>query len=326
MSDNVLPARAVLEECVHAGTMAPSVYNSQPWRFRLRRGQVDVIADPVRRVHAIDPDGREMHISLGSAVLNVAVMMRAQGFHPAVQLLPDPVEPNLVARVEVGEARAPELSDLALVAAVPRRRTNRHPFENRPLHSTTVDMLVAAAGREGAIFEVLEDTDAHALLALVRTADHELRSDPVYRAALAHWTDDVPGRRDGVAPGSFGPLSMRGALPVRDFGAARPVVARAVEPYEASPTLAVLSTDGDTREDWLRAGMALERVLLEATIAGVSASFLTQPLEVTRLRRLYDERWPHTATQMIFRLGYARSDTPVSPRRSVAEVLMEGVR
>ena len=71
-------------------------------------------------------------------------------------------------------------------------------------------------------------------------------------------------------------------------------------------------------------GMALERVLLEATIAGVSASFFTQPLEVAHLRRLYDEGRPSISSQMIFRLGYARPPgASPSPRRPVADVLID---
>lgn len=321
--DLVLPGRDVLEECVRAATLAPSIYNSQPWRFRLRAGQVEVLADTARMLPAIDPDGREMHISLGAAVLNSAVMLEAHAFCPDVTLLPDAGDQDLVARVRSDGATTPTLHDLVLVAALSRRHTTREPFADRPLHGATVEALTEAARLEGATFEVLDDTDARALLALVRTADHEQRRDPAYRAELARWTTDYRNRQDGVLPESFGPPSLNGAMPVRDFGAYQPWLEREPQQYESAPTIAVLSTAGDSREDWLRAGMALQRVLLEATMAGVSASFLTQPLEVPKLRRLYDERWPHTATQMIFRLGYARPGAATSPRRPVAEVLID---
>ena len=315
---------ALLSECVRAATLAPSVYNSQPWRFRTRRGRIDVLADSLRGLPAVDPDGREMHISLGAAVHNIEVLLTANGVRPHVALLPDRMQSQLVARVTgIGEA-TPSLRDVAMVSAVMRRRTARVPYEDRPLGEALVGVLTEAARLEGATLHLLDDADARSLLALVRTADNRLRDDPAYRSELARWTSDWPGRRDGVLPEWFGATSANGALPLRDFGALQPWLEREPEQFEANPTVAVLSTPADGREDWLRAGMALERVLLEATIAGVSASFFNQPLEVAHLRRLYDEGRPHGSSQMVFRLGYTRQPgASPSPRRPVAEVLID---
>ena len=318
--------QAILEECVHAATLAPSIYNTQPWRFRAGRGRIDVLADPLRRLPAIDPEGREMHISLGAAVRNIEVLLIANGIRPQVRLLPDVMQPELVARVSADGEVTPSLQDVVMVSAVLRRRTARVPYEDRPLPRSLVDSLTHAARAEDATLDVLDDDEVRGLLALVRTADSVLRDEPDYRCELARWTTDWPGRRDGVLPESFGPPSRDGALPMRDFGAYQPWLHRDPEQFEAHPAIAVLSTSGDTREHWLRAGLALERVLLEATVAGVSASFFTQALEVAHLRRLYDERRPQTSSQMIFRLGYARrpGGASPSPQRPVAEVLVEG--
>lgn len=316
--------RVLIEDCVRAATLAPSIYNSQPWRFRIHDGRMDVLADPLRSLPAVDPDGRDLHISLGAAVLNIKVMLAAHGIRPGVSLLPDLAEPDLVARIGRGGFLTPTLRDVAMVSALVRRETMRLPFEDRPLPLALVKRLTDAAVVEGARLAVLDDVDAHALLSLVRSADLRLRANPAYRAELASWTRDRPGRRDGVLPDSFGPRSHDAAMPLRDFGVCQPWLHRERVPFETNPTIAVLSTSGDGREDWLRAGMALERVLLEATIAGVSASFLTQPFEVADLRWRYEGVVSERATQMVIRLGYARKPGATrSPRRSVAEVLID---
>ena len=322
--DDRMDDQAVLTECVCAATLAPSIYNSQPWRFRIGHGRIDVLADPLRGLPAIDPDGREMHISLGAAVHNIEVLLTANGIGARVVLLPVPEQRQLVARVTGGGAVTPSLRDVAMVSAVWRRRTARVPYEDRPLNRALVDSLTAAADVEGATLSLLDDAEATGLLGLVRSADNVLRNDPEYRCELSRWTADWPDRRDGVLPDSFGPPSRDAALPMRDFGAYQPWAHREPEQFETHPVIAVLSTTGDTREDWLRAGMALQRVLLEATIAGVCASFFTQPLEVAHLRRLYDEARPQASSQMIFRLGYAlQPGASPSPRRPVADVLID---
>ena len=113
----------------------------------------------------------------------------------------------------------------------------------------------------------------------------------------------------------------RGKAPVRDFAGPRQVAGRDAADFERTPQLALLSSDRDRPEDWLRAGQAMERVLLLATREGLSSSFVTQPLEWTDLR--WPLRDPMTGTgytQVLLRLGYGPNG-PGTPRRPVAEVL-----
>ncbi|MYS47673.1 nitroreductase, partial [Streptomyces sp. SID5998] len=108
---------------------------------------------------------------------------------------------------------------------------------------------------------------------------------------------------------------------LRDFAGRRRVPGRGGADFEESPRLAVLSTRGDTPADWLVAGQALERVLLEATAAGLATSLTSHPLESPELRPL--ARDPVTGrgqVQMVLRLGYGPPG-PATPRRPVADVL-----
>src|SRR6266508_3751998 len=75
-------SEASLLSCVQAAVAAPSLHNSQPWRFRIRNGGVDVYADRTRQLEVIDPSGRELLISVGAAVFNLRVAIRQQGWVP----------------------------------------------------------------------------------------------------------------------------------------------------------------------------------------------------------------------------------------------------
>jgi nitroreductase len=315
---------AGLNACVQAAIAAPSIHNSQPWRFRIRDGGVDVFADWDRRLAVIDPSGRELLISIGAAVFNARLAMRQQARAPMLRLFPEPAEPDLVARVVPGRPVTPDGPLNLLAAAIPRRHTNRRPFARSVIPVSVIEELIAAAATEGATLGVAGPVARGAILSLVRTAEQQLRRQGIYRAELAEWTLAVHGRRDGVPPQAFGPWDALEALPLRDFGLTQPGLRRSSEYFEPYPTIVVLSTDGDTADRWLHAGQALQRVLLVATVRGLAATPMSQPLEIPALRELTTDTAAGRWAQVILRLGYAQPPTTPTPRRPLADVLLAG--
>ncbi|MGW3106853.1 Acg family FMN-binding oxidoreductase [Streptomyces sp. NPDC001100] len=309
---------------VRAAVSAPSVHNTQPWLFVGRDTDLDVYADPTRRLLLTDPDGREQLISGGAALFNVRVAMRHLGFQPVVQLLPTPWNPAHLARVGWGPYARPSTDENLMYRALWQRHTHRGPFQQSPLPQPLIGELREHARAEGAALYTVESRVARRQLAeLVRSAEAVHRNDPGHIAELVHWTRGAQDRRpDGV------PLDVcvrppdHTGLVGRDFlGLTRtlPDVPE-VWPPETGLTL-VLTTRHDTREDWLRAGQALQRVLLHATTRWAVAAFHTQPLEVPRLRTqvrttLTRGEFP----QMILRLGHAPRSRP-TPRRGPDTVL-----
>jgi nitroreductase len=320
----VEPGESGLIACVHAAIAAPSIHNSQPWRFRIRDGGVDVFADWARKLAVIDPSGRELLISLGAAVFNVRLAMSQQGWAPAVRPFPDPAEPDLVARIVPGRPAAPDASLNLLAAAIPQRHTNRRPFARAVIPAPVLEELISAAAGEGATLGVAGAAARRAIVGLVRTAEQQLRRHGIYRAELAQWTHAVHGRRDGLPPQEFGPWDAVEALPLRDFGVTEPELHRAGEGSEPYPTIVVLSTDGDAADRWLQAGQAMQRVLLVATVHGLAATPMSQPLEIPALRELATDTSAGRWAQVILRLGYAQPPTTRTSRRPLTDVLLAG--
>jgi hypothetical protein len=110
-------------------------------------------------------------------------------------------------------------------------------------------------------------------------------------------------------------------LPIRDFGLLQPRADRAVDRFEPYPTIMVLSTDGDTRRDWVRAGQALQRVLLTATWLNLATTPISQPVEIPAVRRLLTDRGTGRSAQLVLRVGYGRP-AATTPRRALADVLI----
>jgi nitroreductase len=309
-------------ECLGLAVLAPSLLNTQPWRFHVHAGGVDVFTDPGRQLEAVDPRGREMVLSVAAAIFNLRVAMLAHGRQPLVAALPEPEQADLLARVTLGPPVEPDQTVRSLAQAVSQRRTSRQPFADAAVPAEALADLAAAAQAEGGGLAVADDIGRMLVLGLVRRAEQKLRADPNYPAVLARWTGREAGAYEGVSPEEFGPWSAVEELPLRDFGLVHPSKGRQPARFESKPTIAVLYTTGDTAHHWLQAGQALERVLLTATVRGLSATPLTQPLEIPELReRLSDPRDGRIVPQVVLRLGYGPAATP-SRRRPLSDVLI----
>ncbi|GIE82318.1 nitroreductase [Actinoplanes philippinensis] len=312
--------RVVLENCVRAATLAPSLHNSQPWRFRISDGVVDVFADPGRRLDVLDPGGRELMISVGAAVFTLRLRILADGLRPSVAYFPDAERPDLVARVTTGEPVAAPDETLRLAAAIEHRHTNRQPFARATIPADVLDALRAAAVAEDATLTVANPVSRNAIIALSQVADRRLRAAGGYRAELARWTTHRQPHRDGVPHTAAGPWDALETMPIRDFGLLRPAPARPTEAFEPYPVIMVLATAGDDRAAWLAAGQALQRVLLTATWHNLATTPISQPVEIPAIREQLTDTGAGVWAQMVLRAGYGRP-TVATPRRPLGDVI-----
>lgn len=298
-----------------AARRAPSVCGTRPWTVAVRGSRMRVGTDDDRRLAGADPGGRELVLSCGAAVFNARLALRASGVVHRVALLPDPSSPGLLAEIaasppERGTAgAAPGDGDLRLFRALPLRRTHRGPFLTDIDDVAAVRALIAAAAGEGARLEpVTGPGRIRALAGLVSAAELLQREDDQRCAELASWVRGPSDLRpDGVNAADFpadgGAGAAAAGFPGRDYGASGRTGILPVR-GDATGTVALLSTPGDDRADWLAAGHALQRVLLTAAAEGIAAAFHTQPLEEPHLRRFIAEGFCDGAhPQMLLRLG-----------------------
>jgi nitroreductase len=306
-----------------AATAAPSLHNSQPWSFVMDARQVTVYADPSRQLTRADPSGRSLLISCGAALFNLRVAAEHLGFHPRVHVLPGPGDPTLVANVNLG-SRHPHGGVLAAYyPAIAARRTNRLPFHDRSIPQSALASLAEAARAENAMLRIFDDPDdVSRIVDLIHEADLSERDDPAVRVERQGWIGR-PHRDDGIPARSLGPRPEEPRTPFRDLG--HDVgVERDYARFESTPTVAVLSTLHDERVDWVRAGEAVQRVLLAATGAGLAASFMNQPLENEALRAQVRSALSGVGhSHMIMRVGYG-DPVPATPRRPLSEVRRPG--
>jgi hypothetical protein len=296
---------------------APSVHNTQPWRFRAGQYVIEMYADQRRKLRA-DPAGREMLISCGAALFGLRLAIRSLGYVPRVQLLPEPARLRLLARIRLGRAEPMTSRESQMLAALPHRHTHRGPFAPGPLPTGLVAGLQHDALAEGATLALVDRAFVYQQLTdIVGAAGRRQGLDPLARAEVRRWSRGPSDpARDGVPAHAFPPGAGRqpGQLPQRDFDLGRGLglVATGGPPPAAT---AVLLTRGDGRADWLRAGQALHRLLAHAASQWVFASLYTQPLEAAAIRALIRDRLALPgAPQMLLQLGLAHT-THTTARR-----------
>src|SRR6516225_4285696 len=128
-----LTAGEIARYVVAAAVWAPSVHNTQPWRFTAGGQQISLHADAGRQLRVADPDGREMMISCGAALFTARLAVRSLGFVPEADVLPDPGRPLLVARLSWPRRAARTEFEQRLFGLVRQRRTHRSGFDPVPL-------------------------------------------------------------------------------------------------------------------------------------------------------------------------------------------------
>ncbi|MFG2884177.1 Acg family FMN-binding oxidoreductase [Streptomyces sp. NPDC048297] len=316
-----------IKALVAAATAAPSLHNAQPWRFRHLRGTgvLRLYADLERTLPRTDPGKRGLHIGCGAALLNLRVAAAWAGLTPEAELFPDPADAEFLAEVRLSGAARPDDALALLHPAIRRRHSSRHPFRDETIPGALRERLSDEALAEGARLLFPGAWHVRSVLDLVRDAEGWEALDADMRGETERWAHVDPsgteGATDGIPAEAFGPAARGGSAPVRDFAVGRPMPGRAWASFERNPQIALLGTADDRPVDWLRAGQALERVLLRATADGLVASVTSQPLEWPDLR--WTARDPLSAmahVQMVLRLGYG-PEGHASPRRPVDGVL-----
>jgi hypothetical protein len=313
---------------VNYAVLAPSIHNTQPWLFHLIDDSIEICLDRSRMLPATDPNGREMTISCGAALTNLLVAIRHFGNEASVQYMPEPENPDLLARVRMGRARTPDHQDDSLFRSIRRRRSVRRPFQSRPVPRELQRRLIWLASEYGCWLYFAEfGSDRDQIVDLVEQAHQRQLKDSAYLAERASRiaAGELPGVGDLTFVSSNGNSASslgNGINPAVALAAGQRWRERDRELVKASPVLFMLGTSGDTPLEWLRAGEGLQQILLLAESVNVSASFLNQPCQVPDLReqlRLVTGR--NGPPQALLRMGYGTGAEPTS-RRPAQDVII----
>lgn len=313
--------RALMAQAVRA----PSSHNTQPWCFRVGAAIIDLLADRRRALAVNDPHDRELVISCGAALMTLRVAAAARGIALAIERAPDPAEPTWLARVRLGAGDADALSASEALAGldrmIARRRTLRADFSALAIAPDLVGQLIEAAAAEGAWLRPVPAGAHRAQVAeLVAEGDRRQWANRHWRRELAAW---MRPRHQGLGLGLPTLIAPIARWAVAGFDLGGRVAAQDRRLTEEAPLLLLLGTDADAPSAWLRAGEALQRVLLLACAQGLQAGYLNQPIQVAELRPQLQAVTGGGSAQILLRLGYPDKLPAASARQPVAAVVVD---
>jgi nitroreductase len=316
---------------IGAAVLAPSHWNTQPWRFEVEGSAIRIVMDPQRALPMVDPDQRAMMVSLGAALENLLITARAYGLRPVVTYFPFKGARGVVADVSwtVGDLRR----DQALFAAIPARRTNRRTYDGRGVLGQSRAQLSAQVPEELRL-HWLDDRDPKRVVSdLAYEAVHAQVADRRMEKERFHWMrfgdDDARRRGDGITIDALelgGParwIAGRYFAPKSRFlrFGAGSAAKQARESIRSSGALALLCSTGRSEAEWLTGGQAFERVALKATQLGLALQPIQEPIAVEKMRGELLHRFGAAGEHplLLVRIGHAKRCAP-SVRRGVASV------
>jgi hypothetical protein len=263
---------------------APSVDNSQPWRWRLSDSALELWAARDRQLPITDPVGRFLTLSCGAALHHACLALAAEGWQVTVNRLPDPTQPDLLARLSVAQPTEMTSAAMRLLQTARIRHTDRRPVSDTPVDPASIDHLAKVADHEGAHLHVLRRNEVIKLAEAASRARQVEGTDEAWQEELAYWSggerSEGLGVPDQVIPSTPPLTTVTGQE-------SRPTGKLPVGPgHDREAVYAILYGDEDAKPAWLQAGEALSAVWLDAVEQDLNVLPLSAAVEVLETRQI----------------------------------------
>ena len=312
-----------MQELVHYATLAANGHNTQPWKFAIKENAIEIHPDYTRRLPVVDPDNRELWISLGCALENLLVAARASGFAPEVSY-PDAAD---FIKVKL-TADTPQSN--SLFDAIPTRQNTRSEYDGQPVKRVEMDQLLALPLEPGVSLRfATTPTDLETTLEYVNQGNLSQYADKAFIDELIYWLrfnkKEALASLDGLfsicsgnpeVPRLVGKMFVAGTKPQQQADAD-------AKKLRSSSGAIVIASDADNKSTWVRTGQVYERMALRMTALNIKSAFLNQPIEMAEIRLQFQSAMglDKSQPQLLMRFGYADL-MPRSLRRPVDAVLL----
>jgi len=312
-----------MREIIRYATLAPNGHNTQPWKFSITDNSIEIHPDYTRRLLVVDPNDREMWISLGCALENLLLAAAASGYATDV-IYPDASDAIIVKLSK----DSPKLN--SLVNAIPVRQNTRSEYDGQPVNQSDLDKLQMITSESGVILQFLTNTKSiETALEYVNQGNLVQYADPAFINELIDWLrfnkKEALGSLDGLYSRCSGNPEVPRWLGKSFVSSTKPQQQADLDAKKlrSSAGAVVIASESDDKTGWVRTGQVYERLALQMTILNVKSALLNQPIEVENIRSQFQNAigLGDTFPQLLVRYGYAETLLH-SLRRPVDQVLI----
>lgn len=257
------------------GILAPSVHNTQPWKFEIQNKQIFVIKESARVLTVGDPTGRETWISLGCCVQNIVFALQSFGIRPEVT-----IDDEAAGKIKIHWTNEPAklvCKDKGILKSMLARQSYRFPFTNEAIEQRTLIDLEKSWKKAGTTIKTSEDPkiiqatagmSSQAISAAMNRKDFSQETLDLLHGSGTRGFTGIPAKALGISTYSLQIQKLKNQI----NSVAKSEQSKEFKLLSNAAAVAYVFSKGDVPKYWLDAGRAYESLALRATSLGIAHS------------------------------------------------------
>lgn len=301
---------------------APSGHNTQPWLFKIGDTSIEVHPNLDKSLPIVDPDNKELFISLGCAIENLQIAASVKGYVCDIS-----VSNKGITTIHLSEGEG----DKSLYSQINLRQTNRRVYNGALINDSVIQNLCNTTSVNGVHVhcykqgtpEFIEISDSILQGNTIQMNDHLFLTE--LKSWMRYNKHEATSKRDGLSYAVFGAPNLPQWL-------SKSIISSVLNGQQqnksdrkkirSSSHFVLFTTEGNAIKDWINIGLYLQRFMLTCTKIGIACAFLNPPCELkelsVELAKLLNI--PNERPAIILRIGFAKL-MPYSLRKDIKEVL-----
>ncbi len=315
-------------ELIDYAAKAPSGHNSQPWKFIVKGNSIAIHPDFSCALPVVDPDHRELFISLGCATQNIIIAATHFGYQCHWQIKQNPQGSHFIVTTF---DESPAVAKEKLFAFIDKRQTNRSVYNGKSVNNKIIAGLQTLTDdkRIGIYTFPNGEADFQTLKAAILEGNAIQMNDAKFKKELLAWIrfnqSEVNKLQNGLTYKVMGAPAMPkfiGKAIVKSFLTPAKQNKTDTKKIDSSSHFVLLTTTNNSVQEWIALGMTLQKLLLRLSELGIACAYLNPPCELKALAAQLQKQLPINGEypSILLRIGYAEA-VPFSPRKAIDKVI-----